>query len=84
MTMRDDIIAAVEAARAGDWEAAHTTAQKHQGNRQADWLHAILHVVEGDEANARYWYGRCERDPNACATVDADYDALLADLGAPL
>ena len=27
----------------------------------AAWLHGIVHTLEGDLENARYWYGRAER-----------------------
>ena len=26
----------------------------------ADWLHAVLHKIEGDDGNARYWYRRTQ------------------------
>jgi hypothetical protein len=26
------------------------------------WVHAWLHRIEGDLDNARYWYGRAQRD----------------------
>jgi hypothetical protein len=25
----------------------------------AQWIHAVLHKIEGDENNSRYWYSRC-------------------------
>lgn len=42
----------------GDWEAAHNIAQRKEGTRPYDRLHAYLHRVEGDEWNAGYWYRR--------------------------
>lgn len=53
--------AAVEQALAGDWQGAHVIAQEHEGDAIADWLHAVAHRMEGDLANARYWYGQCGR-----------------------
>ena len=53
-----ELTVAVEAAVAGDWETAHAIAQRHEGDPAADWLHAVLHKIEGDTANARYWYRR--------------------------
>lgn len=53
-----EILTALDAALAGDWDAAHAIAQRHEGVPAADWLHAVLHKIEGDEANSRYWY-RC-------------------------
>ena len=58
MASREDLIGAVDLAIAGDWDAAHTLAQGHEGDPAADWLHAVLHKIEGDAANSRYWYRR--------------------------
>jgi len=46
-------------AHGGDWHAAHDIVQQHEGDARADWIHAVLHRIEGDLANARYWYRRC-------------------------
>jgi hypothetical protein len=57
MAGTEDLTRAVELAGAGDWEAAHRIVQAHE-DRTAYWLHALLHKIEGDEANSRYWYAR--------------------------
>jgi hypothetical protein len=41
----------------GGWEAAHRLAQSEE-NADGAWVHAYLHRVEGDLANAGYWYRR--------------------------
>ena len=41
----------------GDWTLAHETVQADKGDAAA-WVHAHLHRVEGDEANAGYWFRR--------------------------
>jgi hypothetical protein len=28
----------------------------------ACWIHAVLHKIEGDAGNSRYWYARARRD----------------------
>jgi hypothetical protein len=48
---------AIDAALAGDWERAHQIVQA-MDDPLACWIHAILHKIEGDRANSRYWYGR--------------------------
>ena len=58
MASREDLIAALDLAQAGDWEGAHSKTQELEGDAIADWLHAVLHKIEGDAANARYWYAR--------------------------
>jgi hypothetical protein len=47
-------------ARKGDWNRAHELAQA-QDDRDGAWVHAYLHRVEGDDANAGYWYRRANR-----------------------
>ncbi|HEX5080255.1 MAG TPA: hypothetical protein VFV80_13975 [Geminicoccaceae bacterium] len=44
----------------GDWPAAHRLAQA-QDDADGAWVHAYLHRVEGDLANAAYWYRRAGR-----------------------
>ena len=41
---------AVEAALAGDWHAAHSIAQEYS-DETANWIHAVLHKIEGDVFN---------------------------------
>lgn len=48
---------AVEAALKGDWHAAHNIAQEYSDGT-ANWIHAVLHKIEGDAWNSRYWYAR--------------------------
>lgn len=40
------------------WQRAHELAQAHEGVAAYDRLHALLHRIEGDDANAAYWYRR--------------------------
>lgn len=48
---------AVQAALAGDWQTAHEIAQDYS-DVTANWLHAVLHKIEGDKLNSRYWYAK--------------------------
>ncbi len=52
-----DLIVAVQAAQNGDWETAHNIAQDYNDST-ANWLHAVLHKMEGDAGNSRYWYAK--------------------------
>ena len=50
-----------------EWERAHAICQSAEGTHAHDLVHALAHWIEGDEANARYWYrrvGRPDRAPN--------------------
>ena len=51
---------AIRLLKQGDWEAAHHIAQAQSGVA-ADWTHAVTHMLEGDVANADYWYRRAQR-----------------------
>jgi hypothetical protein len=42
------------------WHKAHDIAQDMDGPL-GSWIHAHLHVIEGDRGNASYWYARAER-----------------------
>jgi hypothetical protein len=44
----------------GDWKAAHKIVQSDESPTGC-WIHGIVHVMEGDLDNARYWYGRAKR-----------------------
>lgn len=54
---KDALLTAVELALAGDWDASHKIAQDYS-NATANWLHAVLHKIEGDVWNSKYWYAR--------------------------
>ena len=41
-----------------NWEKAHQICQVHEGSPLFDWVHALIHRIEGDHANAGYWYRR--------------------------
>ena len=48
---------AVQAALDGDWDVSHKIAQDYS-DTTANWLHAVLHKIEGDVWNSNYWYAR--------------------------
>ncbi|HEY9569171.1 MAG TPA: hypothetical protein VIR38_13850 [Thalassobaculum sp.] len=62
----------------GEWHAAHGAAQSDEG-RDAAWVHAHLHRVEGDEANAGYWYRRAGR-PHSREPLEAEWAAIVTAL----
>ena len=64
----------------GDWKQAHTAAQD-DGSADGAWAHAYLHRVEGDLANAAYWYRRANQPVTEVSLADewqAIVQALLA------
>jgi len=71
----DDALAkAVELLEAGAWQQAHEIVQAERSNLAA-WLHGIVHTLEGDLDNARYWYRRAGRD---CPGRDAVQQEIAA------
>ena len=50
---------AVQAALDGDWEKSHKIAQDYSDST-ANWMHAVLHKIEGDVWNSKYWYARTQ------------------------
>ncbi len=46
---------------AGQWQSAHEIVQEHEDHAVANWMHAVVHRMEGDLDNARYWYRRSGR-----------------------
>jgi hypothetical protein len=71
----DDLLKAIELALADEWDAAHRLVQKYESDATASWIHAVLHKIEGDPGNSRYWYARAGR-------LDHVADEPRAELGA--
>ena len=51
---------AVRHLKKGDWQKAHALVQQ-DGSTLGCWAHGIVHMLEGDLPNARYWYRRAHR-----------------------
>jgi hypothetical protein len=56
----DRLARAVELLGAGAWQEAHKIVQQEE-SALAAWLHGIVHTLEGDLDNARYWYRKADR-----------------------
>ncbi len=76
----DDLVKAVELALAGKWDAAHELVQKYEADATAGWIHAVLHKIEGDSGNARYWYRRANRMENVDDEPRVELAAIQAEL----
>lgn len=50
---------AIQFALDDDWDASHKIVQDFS-DHYANWIHAVLHKIEGDESNSRYWYNRTD------------------------
>lgn len=78
MADRQELIRAVEAAIAGDWEGAHAIVQRDEEDPTSCWIHACLHKIEGDEGNSRYWYRRAGQAYEAFPETKAELAAIKA------
>ena len=56
-----ELLKAVNAALDKDWHGAHLITQDSE-HPAANWLHAVLHKIEGDAGNSRYWYARAGKN----------------------
>ena len=73
------IVKAVRHLEAGEWTEAHEIVQKDASSLGC-WAHGIVHLVEGDLDNAKYWYRRARRPLPHGNTAIAEIAALKATL----
>ena len=69
----------------GAWQPAHEIVQKDTSVLAA-WLHGLVHTLEGDLDNARYWYRKADRDfpgPDAVHEEIAAARTALQNVGRP-
>ena len=78
--LNDDLLQAVELALAGKWGAAHELVQQYEDDATAAWIHAVLHNMEGDLANSRYWYRRAGRMDRVAEEPRAELASIRAEL----
>jgi hypothetical protein len=69
---------AAKSATKGDWDRAHKIVQD-EDSRDAAWVHAYLHRVEGDLGNAGYWY-RQAGQPAAKDSLQAEWERIATAL----
>ncbi|MEZ6123052.1 MAG: hypothetical protein R3C49_07745 [Planctomycetaceae bacterium] len=55
--------------RAGNWDTAHNIAQEIH-TPTGSWLHALLHLIEGDHSNAGYWFRKASRPARPESEID--------------
>lgn len=78
-TPKDDLLRAIELALAGEWDAAHQIVQQYEDGTAA-WIHAVMHKLEGDPGNARYWYRRADRMEHVEDEPSAELETIQNEL----
>ncbi|MCA8927989.1 MAG: hypothetical protein KDC18_07950 [Alphaproteobacteria bacterium] len=59
------------------WETAHQICQAHEGDPLFDWVHALVHRIEGDDRNAGYWYRHAGKDRHP-GTIEDEWQVIRA------
>jgi Tfp pilus assembly protein PilF len=72
---------ALEHLAAGEWQPAHEIVQADKSVLAA-WMHGIVHTIEGDLDNARYWYRKADREFPGPGAVKQEIAAARERLGA--
>ena len=75
MTDLESLRQAADLLGKGDWQRAHTISQEDK-SQTGCWIHGIVHVLEGDLDNARYWYRRAGREFPKDFSIDSELAAL--------
>ncbi len=78
-TLNSQLSMAVTFALNGDWQQAHIIAQE-SNDATACWIHAVLHKIEGDESNSRYWYARSNTHYEDYADANTELKAIALSL----
>ena len=71
----EHILKAVKMLRNNKREEAHKIAQDDQ-TMIGSWLHGIVHIIEGDELNARYWYKKASRTFPGINSAESEIEAI--------
>lgn len=79
--MTDDLLKAIELALEGQWDASHCIVQQYDSDPTAAWIHAVLHKIEGDLDNSRYWYRRAGKMECVDQEPKAELQAIKAAMG---
>jgi len=81
-TLNSQLASAVALVLNGDWHQAHIIAQE-SNDPVACWIHAVLHKIEGDESNSRYWYARTDANYEDYKDAKAELRAIAQVLSKP-
>jgi hypothetical protein len=57
-----------------EWQKAHELCQQAEGDYAHALVHALVHWIEGDKANAAYWYRRVGGD--RAASIEKEWERI--------
>jgi len=63
----------------GEWDEAHDIAQDIE-TPMGSWLHALLHLIEGDLGNARYWFAEAGRPVKKPSQIDELWEEIAEEV----
>ena len=78
--MNDELVRAIDLALDDQWDEAHEIAQRYESDTTARWIHAVLHKIEGDLGNSRYWYRQAGRLDQVDRDATEDLEAIRESL----
>ena len=76
-----DLRKAIDLALAGQWDSAHQIVQQCDTDITAAWIHAVLHKIEGDQDNSRYWYRRAGKLEHFPDEPKAELEGIRKEIG---
>lgn len=62
-------------AKKGNWHEAHEIAQDIH-TPMGSWIHALLHLIEGDIGNAGYWYAKARKPSRGRGEIDSEWQTI--------
>lgn len=62
-------------AKQGNWDVSHNIAQDIH-TQMGSWIHALLHVMEGDQWNADYWFAKAGKPSCGPKQIDKLWDEI--------
>jgi hypothetical protein len=66
----------------GNWEQSHNIAQDIH-TPMGSWIHALIHVIEGDQGNGNYWFAKACKPSRRMSDIDALWDEIATEVCKP-
>ncbi|MFZ4763311.1 MAG: hypothetical protein ACOYMN_00040 [Roseimicrobium sp.] len=66
-------------AKKGNWHRAHDIAQEIH-TPMGSWIHALLHLIEGDLGNAAYWFSKARKPTRSAGQIESEWRAIALEV----